>query len=240
MTEKEIRSWMLDEELPDQWWISLDDQTQEEPVSLQEAAESAAKEPEREVQVLHVSRVGDKEPPWVIVDADSAMSPEEREKLKSSKITFGIGVTVQLCVLLIIAGVVAYFIWPNEQRRSAYNIIDGYNPDVLLEGLNEVDPEALQENRSLSTTVARTKRLLYIINKTDRTWTQCAVTLNETDGFAFVHEGEIPPEKTLTIPLRKFSREGESYTAVDQPITRIFIDVPGFQTYDKAFEPNSP
>ncbi|MEM8549914.1 MAG: hypothetical protein AAGF10_03920 [Verrucomicrobiota bacterium] len=239
MTEKEIRSWMLRENISDQWWMSLDDETQEEPVPLQAAADLAAEDPEREVQVLHVSRVGDKEPPWVLIEPDSVMSAKDREELRPAEMTYGIGILIQLFVILIIIGAVAYFIWPSKQR-SAYNVIDGYNPEVLIEDLGRVTPDAVGQPPTLGATVARTKRMLYIINKSDRTWTQCQVTLNEADGYRFIFFGDIPPEKTLPIPLRKFTRDGQQFTAIDAPITRIYMEVPGFQTYDKAFEPNSP
>ena len=60
----DLRTWLVENEVEDSWWISIDGDVQNSTVSIREAADIKAKRNGAEVMVLPVSYTAEEDPPW--------------------------------------------------------------------------------------------------------------------------------------------------------------------------------
>lgn len=68
MTTKQLREWLFEHSLEDQWWVSLDGVTEDVVMTLAEAEARARVDGYADVRVLHVTQGEMESPPWVEVD----------------------------------------------------------------------------------------------------------------------------------------------------------------------------
>ena len=66
----DLRNWLLENDVDDIWWMSVDGNVYTDPVSLNEAARNKEINPLAEVMVLPVAYADVAEPPWQELDLD--------------------------------------------------------------------------------------------------------------------------------------------------------------------------
>jgi hypothetical protein len=114
MTVSELRKWLAEKNLPDQWWLSLDTVSEDEPVTLNQAAVRLASGDYDACFILHVSKANEEHQAWIELTGEGKVVPQmsavrkpvyHQQQKPSWIIRIG-GSFVVFCVLLAFVGVV--------------------------------------------------------------------------------------------------------------------------------------
>lgn len=238
MTEKEIRLWMLKEKAPDAWWLSIDGEATGQTVQLEDAADRAADQPELTVQVLHVSQAEVKDPPWVPIEPDPVMSTQERESFRLKRPKRGKGLFIQLALLLILLIAAAVILIPEAPVEAEQEALpfDPFGKEKLMQELSAIDSAGRVATPSVRAVVARTGHLLFVTNQNKEAWPSCVIWLDDQGtGYVYRNDEPVPPERTLQIPLRRFSKDGEAVFDLDRFTGYVIIEVPGYKAWEDRF-----
>lgn len=76
MTFNQLREWLFQNSLEDQWWLSLDSVTEESPLTVSEIEECIESGDYGTAQALHVSQSEMTNPPWIDVEIPSRTPPQ--------------------------------------------------------------------------------------------------------------------------------------------------------------------
>lgn len=85
MTTNELRTWLFEKNLPDQWWACVEGVTEDEPLTLTEIDDLLIEGDFTDIKVLHLSRAEKEHPVWIPVELEprAAQNPEKRRAPKS-------------------------------------------------------------------------------------------------------------------------------------------------------------
>jgi hypothetical protein len=233
MTEREVRLWMLEESVVDSWWLSVDEDTSETPVTLARAADYAAANPDKSVQLLHVGQAEAKVPPWIILDPSPVMTPEERTNFSRPK--SWVGLIIQVAVLLVVIAGIVYFVLPEpppEEGESASSRVVA-SREVMLKKLAEVTDLGAAEMPVIDATIARSGRIFFITNHNKDAWPSIIIHLE--DGYVCEWKDEVPPGVTMQIPFRMFLKDGQPLADGDVDLKKVVLEVPGLRKWEKVF-----
>lgn len=232
MTEREVRLWMLEESVADSWWLSVDDETSEAAVTLARAADYAAANPEKSVQLLHVDQVEAKVPPWIILDPAPVMTPEERTNFSLPK--SWVGLIIQVAVLLVVIAGIVYFVLPEpppEEKEGTSGMVA--SREAMLRKLAEVTDLGAAETPVIDATIARSGRIFFITNHNKDAWP--SITIHLEDGYVCEWKDEVPSGVTMQIPFRMFLKDGQPLADGDVDLKRVVLEVPGLRKWEKVF-----
>ncbi len=231
MTEREVRLWMLEESAKDAWWLSVDEETGEEPVSLTQAVNYAADNPDQMVQLLHVSQAEEQNPPWILLDPAPVMTPEERADLSLPKSRLGFFLQLGL-LLVVIAGVVYYFMpEPVKDKESQQRTL--VDREEMIKRLSVVEDLGEAPEPSVDATLARSGRIFFITNHNNEAWPSIKIHLE--DGYVCEWNERVEPGVTMQIPFRMFTKDGAPLPSGEVDLQRIVIEVPGLRKWEKNF-----
>ncbi len=84
MTVSDLRNWLFQNGLEDQWWLSLEGVLEENPMSLSEVEAHISTSNFADIKVSHVSHSSQQNPPWVDIDRPpppqtQSYSPQAKE-----------------------------------------------------------------------------------------------------------------------------------------------------------------
>lgn len=228
---------MIDTEQPDSWWASVDDTPSESPMPLHEVFRLPGLKPGCELRVLHASKAGEKDEPWVDLDLTSALGEEKRKKLARKKRGSKLRPLVQLAIVLLIIGIVIIFV-PRADQQKVEQIIDDPVERVIAK-MSEVQSTRAQGTEvlpALQVSVATSGRILFISNLSGQVWPSCEVIINEPDGYSYRWSDPVESLKTLHAPLRHFTNSrNQAYDQDSTPLRRVTIIVPGYRRWEDRF-----
>ena len=160
----DLRNWLLENDVDDIWWMSVDGNVYTDPVSLNEAARNKEINPLAEVMVLPVAYADVAEPPWQELDLDDPhveavqdssaqdespeiLEPESMEAPPTDAVESGLdGLTFDTSQDILIS--------PEDAKPPEEVIPDTINPPVQdpLEGAIQEAPEetSLEPESTLS------------------------------------------------------------------------------------------
>ncbi|MDP0495491.1 MAG: hypothetical protein Q7Q73_04710 [Verrucomicrobiota bacterium JB024] len=232
MTEREVRLWMLEESVADSWWLSVDEETSADAVTLARAADYAAANPEKSVQLLHVDQAEAKVPPWIILDPSPVMTPEERVNFSRPK--SWVGLIIQMAVLLVVIAGIVYFVLPEpppEENENTSSVVA--SREAMLKKLAAVTDLGAAEAPVIDATIARSGRIFFITNHNKDAWP--SLTIHLQDGYVCEWREEVPSGVTMQIPFRMFLKDGQPLADGEVDLKRVVLEVPGLRKWEKIF-----
>jgi TM2 domain-containing membrane protein YozV len=84
MTTKQLQEWLFLNSLEDQWWVSFDEITDENPLKIIEIEEKINSGQYAKAQALHVSQAELLNPPWIEVELPAAILPPMVSPMQSN------------------------------------------------------------------------------------------------------------------------------------------------------------
>ena len=239
MTEKEIRRWMLEEVAADRWWLSVDGKLEDKPMTLSEAADRILGEQGKNAELLHDTQFHAKDRPWVTLDPKSVLTPERRKAVRPRRRRkLGRSTYLQLFIVLLIGlgFALIYLFRSGQEYFHTKKKTDSL--DAVFAKIDQGGYHATSFEPELKATVAISGRLVYLVNKTSKTWGTVTVTLTgKRSGYQVVLTNPIRSNETIQIPLREFQKDGETYPYQESLPGGIKVEVPGYQPLEEKFEP---
>ncbi|MBC2595811.1 hypothetical protein H5P28_16210 [Ruficoccus amylovorans] len=232
MTERELRLWMLEETIEDSWWLSVDGQNSEAPVTLSKAADYTAANADKEILVLHASQAEVKNPPWIPLEPSPVMTPQERADFRLPKSWLGRGLQLGLLVV-VVAGLVYYFMPEpvvDESQQPPKVLV---SREAMIKKLAVVEELGATAEPVIDATIARSGRIFFITNHNTQAWP--SITIRLEDGYTCEWTQRVEPGITMQIPFRFFTRDGKALADGDVNLSRIVLEVPGLRKWEKNF-----
>lgn len=237
MKEKELRKWMRKEKAEDAWWVSVDGKISSEPMRLSSTFKRAQGRQSSELLVLHDSQKDAKDPPWVVLDLTSELDEAQRRALMSKR-RRGLGVVVQLGLLLILGGAGLFFLLkpeppppppPSDPLEQVFEKME----TVKAQGGVEAPVGSLLPELKIA--VASSGRMLYVSNLSSEAWPSCEVILDGPDGYRYTWNRPLDSQGTLHKPIRDFLRNGESFPNEERVPKTVTVLVPGYRPWEDKF-----
>ncbi|WOO40953.1 hypothetical protein [Rubellicoccus peritrichatus] len=241
MTEKALRRWLAQENAEDSWSVAVNGTIIDGMYSLEAIFELPEVIKGADLQLLHKSKVGHAEPPWVRMEIASKMSESQRERFelakKEGEASFHWAFLIQVVVVFIIlGGALAYVFWPEEEIETAPE-----DPmERMITKLETVRTQRAEEGietdsmPSLKVSVGTSGRIVFVSNLSEESWPSCELIINDT--YRYLWDEEIVAGRTLHAPLRSFMGDNGSLDVEETPPEQVAVVVPGFRVWKDRFK----
>lgn len=236
LSERSLRRTIMADGLDDSWVTQKQDGSLSQPHSIDYWFSKASSDT-RSVLLMHASKVGESNPPWIRLSLKTRMGRRERERLRKGKLP-AFGIFRQLIVLLIIVGTIAFIIQFESLKEATE--APPPPPPTLLELLKSGEKPSAEPGGelalpSLSLIASQSATTFFLNNIGSSEWPSVRITLNNDDGHWLQWDEPVQPGETLRVAFDKFKLDGESFDSQKTPLRRIWVEVPGFRTFTRNF-----